>query len=149
MLVVGARGDRCERQTALRLAGREAAIGRIQASTGEAAEALVNVIRQGRRDGDRVRAAIALLDHAHRGLATADLLHGEQETEDVPPLDSADVVRLLASRLQQLDGSELPTAEKTRLTTTLADALMRAYGFNVLDKRLEAIQAVLLERKEK
>ena len=127
----------------------EAAIGRIQGTTGEAAEALVNVIRQGRRDGDRVRAATVLLDYALRGLATADLLHGEQETEEQPPLDSGDVVRLLASRLQQLDSSELPTAEKARLTTTLADALLRALNVDVLEKRLEALQAVLLGRKEK
>ena len=127
----------------------EAAIARIQASTGEAAEALVSVVRQGRRDGDRVRAATVLLDHAQRGLATADLLHGEQEAEDEAPLDSADVVRLLASRLQQLDGSELPTAEKTRLTATLSDALLRALNVDVMEKRLEAIEAVLLARKEK
>ncbi|MFH1746959.1 MAG: hypothetical protein ABIG44_07935 [Planctomycetota bacterium] len=127
----------------------EAAVGRIQASTGEAAEALVNVIRQGRRDGDRVRAATVLLDQAHRGLASADLLHGEQDTDEQPPLDSSDVVRLLASRLQQLDSSELPTAEKARLTTKLTDALLRALKIEVLDKRLEAIQAVLLDRKER
>ena len=127
----------------------EAAIGRVQASAGEATEALVDVVRQGRRDGDRVRAATVLLDQAHRGLATADLLYGEQESEDQPPLDSADVVRLLASRLQQLDSSELPTAEKARLTTRLTDALLRALNVDVMEKRLEAIQAVLLERKER
>ena len=95
-----------------------------------------------------MRAAIALLDHANRGLAAADLLHGEQETGEQPPLDSADVVRLLADRLRHLDRSELPTAEKARLTTRLADALLRALNVEVLDKRLEALQAVLLDRKE-
>ena len=127
----------------------EAALGRLLASSGEAAEALVHVTRQGRRDGDRVRAATVLLDQAHRGLASADLLHGEQDTDEQPPLDSADVVRLLASRLQQLDSSELPTAEKARLTTRLTDALLRALNVDVMEKRLEAIQAVLLERKER
>ncbi len=126
----------------------EAAIGRMQASSGEATEALVNVIRQGRRDGDRVRAATVLLDYALRGLVSADLLYGEPENEKQPTTDSAEVVRLLTSRLQQLDGSELPTAEKARLTTRLADALLRAINVDLLDKRLEAIQAVLLDRKE-
>ena len=45
--------------------------------------------------------------------------------------------------------AELPTAEKSRLTATLADALLRAVGVGVLDQRLEALQAVLLARKEK
>jgi hypothetical protein len=35
------------------------------------------------------------------------------------------------------------------LTATLADALLRAIGVDVLDKRLEALQAVLLGRKDK
>jgi len=56
---------------------------------------------------------------------------------------------MLATRLRQLDRSELPTAEKSRLTATLADALLRALGVDVLDKRLEALQAVLLVRKDR
>ena len=127
----------------------EVAITRIQAASGMAVDALVEVIRQSRRDGDRIRAANAVLNHAHRGLAAADLLHGERETGEEPPVNSADVVRLLANRLQQLDRSELPTAEKARLTATLSDALLRALGVDVIDKRLEALQAVLLDRKEK
>ncbi|MBI3465602.1 MAG: hypothetical protein HY000_21495, partial [Planctomycetes bacterium] len=77
-------------RAAYRQAGRalvEAAIGRIQASTGQAVETLTTVARQGRRDSDRVRAAIALLEHALGGLKDADLLHGEQETDGEAPLD--------------------------------------------------------------
>jgi hypothetical protein len=127
----------------------EAAIGRLQAASGQAVETLVTVARQGRRDGDRVRAAIALLDHAGRGLADADTLHGVPETPNAAPLTTTDVVALLATRLRQLEQSELPTAEKSRLTATLADACLRALGVEVLDKRLEALQAVLLARKQK
>src|SRR5262245_36279638 len=54
----------------------ETAIGRIQAATGQAVETLVAVAHHGRRDGDRVRAAVALLEHACRGLAEADLING-------------------------------------------------------------------------
>jgi hypothetical protein len=127
----------------------EAAVGRIQAAAGQAVETLLDVARQGRRDGDRTRAAIALLDHACRGLADADTLHGGQESQDASSMNTADVVALLATRLRQLDQAELPTVAKSRLTATLADALLRAIGVDVLDKRLEALQAVLLDRKDK
>ncbi len=120
----------------------EFAIGRVQASTAQAVETLLSVTRQGRRDSDRVRAAIAILEHACRGLAEGD--HGPVE-----PLGTTDVVKLLGSRLRHLDQSALSTAEKSRLSATLADALLRAIGVDVLDKRLEAIQGVLLTRKQR
>lgn len=62
---------------------------------------------------------------------------------------TADVVKLLAGRLRQIDASGLPVAEKSKLTATLADALLRAIGVDVLDKRLEALQGVLMGRKGK
>src|SRR5262249_14639977 len=102
----------------------EAAIGRIQAATGQAVNALLAVANQGRRDSDRVRAASALLNHACRGLNDADCLHGEQDAGDDSPMDTADVVKLLAARLRQVDQSELPTAEKSRQTASLTDALL-------------------------
>jgi hypothetical protein len=126
----------------------EGAVGRLQAACGLAVETLLAVARGGARDGDRVRAAVALLDHALRGLTDADALHGESEAGDSSPMGTGDVVRLLATRLRQVDAAELPTAEKTRLTAALADTLLRAIGVDVLDKRLEALQAVLLSRKD-
>ncbi len=66
-----------------------------------------------------------------------------------PTLDTAGVVQLLAARLQQVDQAELSAVEKARLTATLADALLRAIGVDVIDKRLEALQAVLMGRKDK
>jgi len=125
----------------------EAAIGRIQTATGQAVDVLLDVARHGRRDGDRTRAAIALLDHAFRGLAAPDVLHGEPESGEAKPLTTADLVRVLGAQLRQLDQSELPAGEKSRLTVTLGDAFLRALGADVLDKRLEALQAVLLPRK--
>lgn len=127
----------------------ESAIGRVQAATGQAIDVLLHIARQGRRDGDRVRAAVALLDHAYRGLAEADTLHGEPAPGDASPMDTADVVNLVAARLQQLDQAELSTTDKSRLTATLADALLRAISVDVLDKRLAALQDVLVGRKEK
>jgi hypothetical protein len=125
----------------------ETAVGRLQAATGQAVETLLAVARQGRRDGDRVRAAVALLDHACRGLADADTLPGGPEGGGASPMTPHDVVALLAAQLWQLDQAALPTVEKARLTATLADALLRAIGVDVLDKRLEALQAVLRGRK--
>jgi hypothetical protein len=126
----------------------EAATGRIQAGAGQAVETLLAVARQGRRDGDRVRAAVALLEHACRGLATADVLHGDPEPGDQSAMGTAEVVQLLAGRLRQLNAAELPTAEKSRLMANLADALLRAIGVDVLDKRLDALQTVLGSRME-
>jgi hypothetical protein len=139
-------------QAAYQQARREmvdAAVGRAQAATGNAVETLMAVASNGRRDGDRVRAAVALLEHAHRGLADAGVLRGDEVAVEAGPMDTAELVRLLAGRLRQVNAADLPTAEKTRLTTTLSDALLRALGVEVIDKRLQAVQAVLNARKEK
>jgi hypothetical protein len=127
----------------------EGAVGRLQAATGQAVDTLVAVAKDGEKAGDRVRAAVALLDYAFRGLTAADALHGEPKAGDGPPMGTGDVVQLLARRLRQVDQCELPTGEKSRLSASLADALLRAIGVDVLDKRLEALQAVLIGRKDK
>jgi hypothetical protein len=139
-------------RTAYRQARRalvEGAIGRVQGATGLAVETLLTVAKEGKRDGDRVRAAIAVLDYGFRGLAEADVLHGAGGPAEGAPRGTADVVKILAARLQQIDACELPTGEKARLTAALADALLRAQSVDVLDKRLAALEAVLVGRKDK
>jgi hypothetical protein len=139
-------------RTAYRQARRtlvDSAIGRIQTAAGHGVDALVYVAKHGRKDADRVRASVALLDHALRGLADADMLHGDRDTGDAAPLDTENVVKILASRLQQVSLSELSTTEKARLSAILSDSLIKAIGVDVLDKRLEALQSVLLPRKDK
>jgi hypothetical protein len=111
-------------------------------------DALLAVARTARRDGDRVRAAVAILEHASKGLENADSLHGGGEPDGPAPAKAGDVVAMLAARFQQVEASGLPTAEKTRLTASLADAFLRAVGVGVLDQRLEALHAVVLGRKE-
>src|SRR6516162_1710221 len=67
-----------EFQAAYRQARRElveGAVGRIQAATGQAVDTLLAVAKDGAKDGDRVRAAVALLEHAFRGVEQADVLH--------------------------------------------------------------------------
>jgi hypothetical protein len=127
----------------------EAAVGRLQGAAGQAVDTLLAVARNGAKDGDRVRAAVALLDHAFRGLADADDLHGRPEAGDASAMDTGDVTRVLAARLRQVEQSELPTGEKARLTATLADALLRAIGVDLLAGRLEALEAVLMKREGK
>src|SRR5262245_39309867 len=119
----------------------EGAVGRIQAATGQAVDTLVAVAKDGKKDGDRVRAAVALLDHAFRGFELSDV--PPEESKPMPLDGTADIVRLLAVRLKQLDGAELPISDKARLTATLADALLRAIHEDVTDKRLQALHAVL------
>ena len=127
----------------------KSAIGRLQAATGQAVETLLEVARQGRRDGDRVRAADSLLDHALRGLAEADVLNGEHQAEETAPMNTTEVVQKLAARLRQLEAADLPVAEKSRLTATLADALLRALSVDEVSKRMEALEAVMHSRKDK
>jgi hypothetical protein len=126
----------------------EGAIGRIQAGTGQAVQALLDVACHGRRDGDRVRAAGTLLDHALRGLAEADVLNSEQQGGEAAKMNPADVVQMLSARLRQLDAADMPTGEKSRLTATLADALLAAFAIDDLGKKIEAMEAVLLSRKD-
>jgi hypothetical protein len=123
----------------------ESAIGRIQAATGTAVDTLLTVAKSGAKDGDRVRAAVALLEHAVKGF---DLPTHAEDRQDRPIGGTSDVVTVLAERLRQLDAADLSTGEKSRLTVALGDALLRAIGVNLLDKRLEALQAVLNGRKD-
>jgi hypothetical protein len=126
----------------------EAAVARIQGATSAAVDALTRNLTCG-RPADEIRAAAAILDHSIRGLGAADLMHVQPEGTDATSLGTTDIVALLSARLRQLDQSELPTGEKARLSVALADSLLRAIGVDVLDKRLDALQAVLTGRKDK
>jgi hypothetical protein len=126
----------------------EGAIGRVQAATGQAVEILLDVARNGRRDGDRVRAANSLLDHAFRGLSEADILHCDGPADATTSISTTQVVMILAARLRQIDSGHLPAAEKSRLTATLTDAFLRALSVDDLNKRMEALEAVLRSRKD-
>jgi hypothetical protein len=126
----------------------KSALRRLQAGTIQAVETLFEVSRHGRRDGDRVRAALGVLDHALNGLADFHLLYTEQQAEETAPMNTTEVVQMLASRLRQLDAAQLPTTEKARLTGMLSDAYLRAFSVDDLNKRMEALEAVLRSRKE-
>jgi hypothetical protein len=126
----------------------DAAVGRMQAGTAVAADTLLHVARHGRRDGDRVRACTIVLQQATQGLADADLLTDLRPPESAGRMDTGTVVEVLTAQLRQVVAADLATPEKSRLTAALADALLRALGVEVIDKRLEQVQAVLCGRKD-
>jgi hypothetical protein len=130
----------------------EQAIGQLQRSCDAAVKALQRNLKCGHA-GTEVRAAVAILDHAFRGGELADVLYdepmGAAADGDGKAIDgTAGVVRVLAAQLARIDAAELGTADKARLTATLADALLRAIGVDVIDKRLEALQSVLMTREK-
>lgn len=125
------------------------ALGRMQTATAQAVETLLAVARQGPRDADRVRASIAILDQACKGVSETNAFFADPDATPGESMTSADVVAALTARLRQIDNAELPTTDKAKLTATLADALLRAISVDVLDQRLEAMQTVLMGRKTK
>lgn len=122
------------------------ALGRMQTATSQAVETLMSISSHGRRDSDRIRASMAILEYALRGLHQGEVV--DHEGVDQHPVTTSDLVTILGQRLRQLDHAELSTPERSRLTASLSDALLKAISVGVLDQRLEAIQSVLLSRKK-
>ena len=120
----------------------------MQAATGQVADAPVQVACHARRDGDRTRTAIAVLNLSVRDRTSADIFHNTPLEVDASLLGTSGVVKLLQALLQQADRSALPIAEKSRLTVSLADALLRAVNVDDIVKRPEALQSILQNRKQ-
>lgn len=135
---------------ALRITRRkmvELAVGRMQAATGQAVTALLDIAHRGQRDSDRLRAATALLDRAFQGLSEAVLLHGTPPLAETTNMQPHDVVQVLSAHLRQIEASELSATEKSRQAVQLADTLLRAIQGDVLEQRLQSLEAVLFNRK--
>ena len=126
----------------------KSAICHLQVGTRPASEVLLNVALHGKRESDRIRAAAAVLEFAMRGLPDANVSNGEPHAEAAARMNTNELVQMLTTRLRQLDAAQLPAAEKIRLTATLGDALLRALAVDDLSKRTEALEAVLLSRKD-
>ena len=121
---------------------------RLQAGAVQAVETLLHVAGKAERDSDRVRAAIAVLDHSLPESSDASVLNSEAKAGEAAFMNTTEIVQMLAVRLRQLDAAELPVAEKSRLTATLTDAFLRAIAVDDLNKRMEALEAVLASRKD-
>jgi hypothetical protein len=56
-----------------------------------------------------------------------------------PAPTAADVVAILSRQLATIDASDLPDAEKARLTATISDAFMRAHSTVNLERQLSEL----------
>jgi hypothetical protein len=136
-------------QAALRHAHREllkVSLSRAQAASGVAVDALVAITRGGRREGDRIRAAVALLDQSTR---RQDVSQPAESQPDSTPLalQTDEILQLLSQRLRQIDQSELAITEKARLSASLSNSLLNAINVHELKKRIDALEAILNQRK--
>jgi hypothetical protein len=121
-------------------------IDRLQAGAIDAVRALMFVARKGRRESDRVRAAHVLLEHSWRGLDRADVLRPSDDSIPSRTMDADDLVHLLTARLCEINDQTMPVREKSRLTASVGDALLRALGIDLFAKRLAAVEQVLKQR---
>jgi hypothetical protein len=126
----------------------KSAICHLQLGTRPVSEVLLNIALHGKRESDRIRAAAAVMDFALRGLPDANIPGGEANAGKAAAMNTAEVVQILAGRLRQLEAAQLPAAEKARLTATLTDAFLRALSMDDMNKRMEALEAVLRSRKD-
>lgn len=128
----------------------EHAVGRVQAAMGKAVDTLVEVTEnKDHKAADRVRAAVALLEHSVRGLTEADAVHGTPKAGDGSPMLPAEVVKVLSARLRQVGRSELATSEKSRLSATLADSLTRVRQVEELEKQIAELSERVGQLAEK
>jgi hypothetical protein len=104
-----------------------------------------NIFGKAMSAGD-YRAALAAAESEAR---LQGLFDAPARAAEVGPIKTPeDVLRLLASTIADLRAGRLDN--KTAATVgALAGSWLRAMGVEVLDKRLEALQAVLLGRKDK
>jgi hypothetical protein len=140
------RADFAREYAARRREVLQSAVGQLHALNAKAITTLDQSMECG-HGPTQVRAAVAAMDLSLRALSQADALVGEREVGEPAPMETGDVVIILSKRLRQLENSEVPPKEKSRLTVALADALLRALTVNVLDARLAALVSVLLDRK--
>lgn len=125
------------------------AIGRLQLGTGHAVDALLSIVVHGHRDSDRLRAAGLILEQSYRGLSEQALLTPPLEEKEQSQVGTSEVAKLLGKQLRQLEQASLSSPEKSRLMVQVSDALLRALTTDVIEKRLEAVQSVLIQRKKR
>ena len=119
----------------------QGAVTQLQSSMTLAAKTLTDVMTNGSKDGDRIRAAAAVLQYGFRGVELADTL---QPPEPGPalavPRGLEDLVNLLADQMRQVSQSHLGTETKALLTSKLTNDILRAIDVGVLQKNIEAVE---------
>jgi hypothetical protein len=83
-----------------------------------------------------MRTALAVLADEGKLLHLYDEVSQRAPKSEAVPTAIGDVVKLLGTRLAQIDQSDLPTGEKARLTAALSDTLLRAVSVETLEKQL-------------
>lgn len=135
-------------QAALRHAKRklfDTSVSRAQAASGVGIDALVGIARGGRRDADRIRASVALLEIAAQGQGSVP--HDDVDAkESREALQVKEVTQLLSKRLRQIEQSDLNVTEKSRLTADLSSTLLNTVSVHEMKVRLEALESVLQNR---
>jgi hypothetical protein len=100
-----------------------------------------NLVAKSIAAGD-LRTALAAMESEARLLGLFE--PPSKATKGDAPATNADLVKLLANRLKEIEASELPASERVRLTTALASSLMTAIGADVIQGQL----AELLDKLE-
>lgn len=103
-----------------------------------------NLIAKSIAAGD-LRTALAAMESEARLLRLHDEPSRPAPKVDALPAGTADIVRVLAARLKEIEESKLPASERVRLTATLADSLLRAISVETIDKKAEELAARLDE----
>lgn len=126
----------------------EQAFNRVKSSMTMAVDALTDIVKNAPKEGDRSRAAVALLQFGLRSVELADPLQppDSQVVQVINGVD--DVVDCLAEQLVSVCESQLGTVAKTRLISQLSNDIVRAMNTETLQRRIQAIEAVLKKRKE-
>ena len=121
----------------------------MQAATGQIADALVNIACHGRRDGDRTRTAIAVLNFSVRDRTKPDIFAQHAVEADAIVSGYQRRGQAFASFISnKWNVPTCPWLRNRRLTVVLADALLRAINEDEIVKRQEALQSILQNRKE-
>jgi hypothetical protein len=106
-----------------------------------------NLFGKATNSGD-VRTALACLESEARLLGLFDAPSKSAKTE-TPPVDAADVVKLLGNRLKEIDESDLPASERVKLTTALAGSLLQAISTSAIETQLRELLDRLEEQEKR
>lgn len=94
-----------------------------------------NLYGKATNSGD-VRAALACLDSEAKLVGLFDAPSKPAKNEAGTP---AEVAKLLAARLQEVEAADMPATDRARLLTALADSYLRAHSVAEVEKKVDAI----------
>lgn len=126
----------------------QGAVTRLQGSMTLAVKTLTDVMTNGSKDGDRIRAAAAVLQYGFRGVELADALQSPGPRAEIRVRGVTDACDILAEEIARVRESQLGTAESAQLVSELSGRLVSVISTEVLQKRLDALEATLKKHNE-